>query len=149
MIDLEPYRHSLREPLLGFLANCLPESGRSFDPEGRHAHLLDVDASFEAFWCLVDHGEVVGCAEARRLSPEACELKTLFVYERLQGRGLGRRLAQRVIDHARERGYRVVRLDTMSTSTSAIALYRRLGFRDIERYDDNPMADVFMELDLA
>lgn len=42
-----------------------------------------------------------------------------------------------------------MRLDTISTSANAIGLYRRLGFRDIDRYDDNPLADVFMELDLV
>ncbi len=149
MIELEPYGPALHGALFSFLANCLPESGRSFDPAARHAHLLDVEASYEAFWCLVEDGEVVGCVGVRPLSEDACELKTLFVYERLQGRGLGRRLAERAIDHARERGCRAIRLDTISTSANAIGLYRRLGFRDIERYDDNPLADVFMELDLA
>lgn len=150
MIELVAYEPPLKEALFAFLGRCLPESGRSFDPEGRHAHLMRIDEAYEALWCLVeDGGEVVGCAGVRALDARTCELKTLFVFERLQGRGWGRRLAERAVAFARERGYDAVRLDTVSTSANAIALYRRLGFRDIDRYGGNPMADVFMELRLS
>lgn len=149
MIDLVAYRPQLHAKLFAFLARCLPESGRSFDPEGRHAHLRDMETSYEAFWCLVESDEVVGCVGIRPLNGDTCELKTLFVYERLQGRGLGRRLAEHAIGEACTRGYRALRLDTISTSERAIALYRRLGFRAISRYNDNPKADVFMELILT
>lgn len=150
MIELVAYEPPLNEALLAFLGRCLPESGRSFDPEGRHAHLMRIEEAYEALWCLVeDGGEVVGCAGVRALDARTCELKTLFVFERLQGRGWGRRLAERAVAFARERGYDAVRLDTISTSANAIALYRRLGFRDIDRYGGNPMADVFMELRLS
>lgn len=150
MIELVAYEPPLNEALFAFLGRCLPESGRSFDPEGRHAHLMRIEEAYEALWCLVeDGGEVVGCAGVRALDARTCELKTLFVFERLQGRGWGRRLAERAVTFARERGYDAVRLDTISTSANAIALYRRLGFRDIDRYGGNPMADVFMELRLS
>lgn len=147
LVDYEPRRH---EELLAFLHRCLPESGRSFDPEGRHAHLKRVEEAYEALWCLVEDGiGIVGCVGVRALDARTCELKTLFVFERLQGQGWGRRLAERAISFARERGYAAMRLDTVSTSENAIALYRRLGFCDIERYGGNPVADVFMELRLS
>lgn len=150
MIQLVPYRADLHESLLTFLAHCLPESGRTFDPQGRHAHLLDIEHAFEALWCLLENGkEVVGCVGVRPLDEGICELKTLFVYERLQGHGFGRQLAERAISYAREQRYSAVRLDTISTSTNALALYHKLGFHDIARYDDNPQADVFMELSLS
>lgn len=150
MIELVAYEPPLNEALFAFLDRCLPESGRSFDPTGRHAHLRRIEEAYEALWCLVeDGGAVVGCVGVRPLAPGVCELKTLFVLERLQRQGWGRRLAERAVAHAREHGYAAVRLDTISTSKNAIALYRRLGFEDIERYDDNPMADTFMELRLA
>lgn len=121
-----------------------------FDPAGRHAHLERIEEGFDSFWCLVEDGaDVAGCVGLRELEPGISELKTLFLYERLQGRGWGRRLAERAIDRARSRGDVAMRLDTTSTSENAIALYRRLGFRDIDRYDDNPAADVFMQLDFA
>lgn len=150
MIELVAYEPPLNDALFAFLERCLPESGRSFDPEGRHAHLRRIEEAYEALWCLVeDDAVVVGCVGVRRLDASTCELKTLFVFERLQGQGQGRRLAERAIAHARERGYGSMRLDTVSTSENAIALYRRLGFEDIGRYNGNPMADTFMELRLS
>lgn len=150
MIELVAFEPRLRDALFAFLSRCLPESGRSFDPAGRHAHLEHIEDGFDAFWCLVEDGEdVVGCVGLRELEPGASELKTLFLYERLQGQGWGRRLAERAIARARLRGDVAVRLDTTSASRGAIALYRRLGFRDIDRYNDNPAADVFMQLGLS
>lgn len=150
MLAIEPYRPARSEELLAFLARCLPESGRTFDPAGRHAHLRDVESSFDAFWCLVEDGErIAGCVGVRTLGEGICELETLFVLERLHGQGWGRRLAEQAIAFARAEGFRTMRLDTISTSRNAIGLYRRLGFESIERYDDNPAADVFMELALA
>lgn len=150
MIDLVSFDPSLREELFAFLERCLPESGRAFDPAGRHAHLKRVEEDFDGFWCLVENsGPVVGCAGVRPLEEGVCELKTLFVLERLQGLGWGRRLAEHAVAWARERGWAVMRLDTLSSSENAVALYRRLGFQDRARYGDNPLADVFMELHLA
>ncbi len=150
MIELVAFEPRLRDAVLAFLSCGLPEGGRSSDRAGRHAHLEHIEDGFDAFWCLVEDGEdVVGCVGLRELEPGASELKTLFLYERLQGQGWGRRLAERAIARARLRGDVAVRLDTTSASRGAIALYRRLGFRDIDHYNDNPAADVFMQLDLS
>ena len=65
------------------------------------------------------------------------------------GKGLGRQLAEAVIREARSRNYRHLRLDTLPHLREAITLYERLGFRRIERYNDNPIPGaLFMELDL-
>lgn len=96
---------------------------------------------------ISDH--IAGCVALRPLENKICEMKRLFVIPEYQGRGIGRILALSVIDQAREKAYKKMRLDTIDSMKKAKALYLSLGFRPIEAYCFNPLENPsYMELDL-
>jgi putative acetyltransferase len=93
--------------------------------------------------------EPAGCVALRVLEPGICEMKRLYVRPQFRGSGLGRLLITRVIQEAREAGYRQMRLDSLPSMQTAISLYRQLGFGDRSPYHADPVAGaVFLELAL-
>jgi len=110
--------------------------GKYAPPEGR-LYLAFID------------GGLAGCIALRPLQENNCEMKRLYVRSQFRGRDLGRSLANKVIEDARQIGYRKMFLDTMSTMKTAQALYSSLGFREISPYCYNPADGVqYLGLDL-
>jgi ribosomal protein S18 acetylase RimI-like enzyme len=97
-----------------------------------------------------DHGEVVGSVALRPLEGTICEMKRLYVRPAGRGQQLGKRLAERIVQAAKEAGYTKMRLDTLSTMHAALAVYAALGFVSIPAYVFNPEENaLFLELDLT
>lgn len=85
-------------------------------------------------------GAPAACAALRPLGDRDGEMKRLYVRAQFRGMGLGRALAEIVLDEARAIGYASVKLDTLPQMAEAQSLYAALGFRDIAPYNDNPVA---------
>ncbi|KAI9715017.1 MAG: hypothetical protein M1812_006231 [Candelaria pacifica] len=94
--------------------------------------------------------EALGCVAVRPIEPKGCcEMKRLYVSPKARGIGLGKKLVERVIEAAREKGYRVMKLDTLPEMVEAIRVYEGFGFVRGERYYDTPIdGTVFLELRL-
>ena len=89
-------------------------------------------------------GQLAGCCALRPMDaadyPNAAEMKRLYVRRAFRGLGLGRQLAEAMLDAARQAGYSSVLLDTLDEMEAARALYEDLGFEEIPPYYHNPIA---------
>ncbi|MBV8036023.1 GNAT family N-acetyltransferase [Roseateles sp.] len=126
-----------------------------------YADSLDVDLDFQGFdeelaglpgayappgglllLATVD-GAVAGSGAFRPLPdadyPNACEMKRLFVRPAFRRFGLGRLLAQALMDHATEAGYSCMLLDTLDDMEAARGLYESLGFVEVPPFYFNPI----------
>ncbi len=98
-----------------------------------------------------DDDQVAGGIALRKIRATTCEMKRLFLRPEFRGRGFGRVLVKRVIEEARQMGYTQMCLDTLpGRMDQAVALYKSIGFKEIEPYYNNPVAGAtFMELRLV
>lgn len=97
--------------------------------------------------------EPAGCIALQPLPevdyPNACEMKRLYVRPRARGVGLGRVLAERLVDTARVMGYETMLLDTLNEMEAARGLYGSLGFEEIPPYYYNPIPGAhYLKVDL-
>ena len=94
--------------------------------------------------------QLAGCVALHKLEGTICEMKRLYLRQQFRGKGLGRALAETVIAEARAIGYKHMRLDTVEPiMKDAVAMYRRLGFKEIAPYRPNPIEGaMYMELQL-
>lgn len=146
--EILEFDKAYNDSLIIFLQECLPESGRNLELNGRHKMYCNIKNYFEYFWCLFDGKNIIGTVALKRLDEEKCELKSLYLFQKYHNRGLGHRLLKIAISKAQENGYREIYLDTLSTSKKAISLYKKMGFIITERYNSNNIADAFMVLKL-
>jgi len=132
-----------------------------------YEHFLNVDLCFQGFEAelaglpgrygpptgalvmALDGEHAAGCVALRKIEEDVCEMKRLYVRPGYRAKGLGRQLAQTIIEQAISLGYTLMRLDTLDTLEQAMGLYASFGFTKTPPYYDNPLEGVvYWELPL-
>lgn len=137
-----------------------------------YAEALQVDLCFQNFeaelaWLPGDYAapqgivllafvdeQLAGCGAFRPLPDvdyaNACEMKRLYVRRAFRRFGLGRLLAQALIDAATQAGYSAMLLDTLDEMEAARGLYAVLGFEEVPPYYYNPLPGArYLKVDLS
>jgi putative acetyltransferase len=102
--------------------------------------------------CLIknNNDNYVGCGGIRKFKEGIAELKRMYIKEEFRGKGLGKKLLDRLIKLAIDLNYNNIWLDTLETLQAATHLYKIRGFKEIEPYRFNPRPDVlYFELELC
>jgi len=152
MPELKTYAPSMQPELERFFEACFTALGWGYHPEGRHADIPDTANIYMKngrMWCLCEGERIIGTSAVRALAPGVAEMKRLYVLPEYQGKGCGRLMFETALGYAREQGYRKIRLDTQKDRSASRHLIESSGFVQIPRYDDNPFAELYYELDLT
>ena len=143
----------LYEEYAAMLLETDPIFARSLAQQNYDEEILHLEEKYappkgQIYLVFVD-GELAGCVGMKPSDDSHAELKRLYVRPAFRGRNLGETLTRRIMDDARKAGYRYLRLDTLPGLKSALKLYRRLGFREIDPYYDCLVpGTIFMEIEL-
>ena len=81
-------------------------------------------------------GEIVGCCGLLRHDAHVYEVSKMAVSPACQGRGVGRRLLQEVIAHAKSIGARRLEIISSTRLDTALHLYRSVGFSEVPLASD-------------
>lgn len=95
--------------------------------------------------------EFAGCIALKKLEDDgACEMKRLYVKPEFRKNKIAKKLVDSLMDSAVEKGYSVIKLDTLNKLQPAIKLYQQFGFYEISPYYPNPLEGVvYMEKKLT
>ena len=132
----------------------LEESIAYYESKGQLHDIDDVQQTYfdndGIFLVMTDNEQIIGTGAIRKIDDRTCELKRVWLLFEYHGKGLGYRMIQELLGFARGKGYQRIRLETDRNGQSrAFELYKRLGFYEIPRYDDDENEDdIAMEMTL-
>jgi GNAT superfamily N-acetyltransferase len=90
-------------------------------------------------------GRVVGCGALKVKDEGIGEIKRMWTVESARGLGIARRILETLEARARELGIATLRLETNKALYEAQALYRKSGYQEVERFNDEPYAHHWFE----
>lgn len=101
-----------------------------------------------AFLIAMSDGLPIGCVGLKGVGAGLAEIKRLWVAPSARGLGLSKRLMESIEDVARDLSVETLRLDTNRALPEAKNLYLKTGWKEIDRFNDDPYADWFFEKQL-
>lgn len=105
-------------------------------------------------WLASHRDAPAGCVLLYGQTDNLAEFRRLWVTPDARGAGLGRALAQTVVETAQQEGYEVVGLTTPPWSEAAQRLYESMGFEETAPYPETRLDEryhedaIFMQFDL-
>jgi DNA-binding MarR family transcriptional regulator/GNAT superfamily N-acetyltransferase len=90
-------------------------------------------------------GEPIACGAVKTIAPGIGSLKRMWVSDEVRGLGIGRRMLEALEDEARTLRLETVRLETNRALAEAVSLYRKAGYREVDRFNDDPYAHHWFE----
>jgi len=131
-------------------AEYYAELTRRFDAgfditQNRDPDTADTEPPRGAFLVALSDGLPIGCAGLAGDGAQMGEIKRVWVAPAARGLGLASALMNKAEETARTLGMTHLRLDTNSALTEAITMYRRFGWSEIPRFNDNPYAHLWFE----
>ena len=120
------------------------ESG--FDPERSiSADAAELTEPSGLFLIARLRGEPIGCGALKLHGRKPAEIKRMWIAASVRGLGLGRRILEELERHARQRGVGTLHLETNQALNEAVGLYKSAGYREVERFSDEPYAHHWFE----
>ena len=150
-MEIDTFKADMQQQVDNFFRKCFVAVGIPYSPKDRHIDIADIDRHYMKngrFWCLLDNGNLVGTIAIRTLDDAngVVELKRMFVLPEYQGNGYGRMLLEYAVAYVQEQHYKKMCLDTRKQFSAAQHLYRSVGFKEIDKYNDNQHAELYFEL---
>jgi ribosomal protein S18 acetylase RimI-like enzyme len=153
MISLKTYDNKMQPDIESFYQKCFADLGWDYEPHENNSDTTNIDEVYMSngcMWCLYDDNQLIGTVAVRTIDKEnnIAELKRLYVLKEYQGRNYGDMLFQTALNYAIEKKYSRICADTRSDRGASQYLMRKYGFREIPKYNDNPFAELYFELEL-
>lgn len=76
----------------------------------------------------------VGSASFKKYDDECAEVKRVFIKQEYRGRGISNKLMEMLENTAREQGYSYLILESGEELATAMAMYRKFGYKVIPNY---------------
>ena len=143
----------LYEEYSAMLLRANPGFGASLAQQNYDEEIAHLEDKYQpprgSMYLIYYDGALAGCVGMKPSDEESAELKRLYLRPAFRGHNLGEQMLMRIMEDARAAGYRRLRLDTLPALRTALSLYRRIGFHEIDPYYDCLIPrTIFMEIEL-